>query len=601
MNKVISIQLAGQVLWLDEDAFEVLSQYLQQLRDQLEQNEDAQEILQDIEFRVAELLFEKTTPEKNNNTLDEVQFVIDRIGYFDSEDMDIQQPQPVKKVSFLDHEEKILGGVCAGLARRFKIPALVLRLVFVVTVLMGIFNEFEPLIFLPIIVYVILWVLLSPRKSRADVLASEGVAKTAKEFAQAEMTSEEVKKNSFQRILFLPFTIIGVIVTGITNHFKKRKSIYFFIFRTFVSFMMIVGISTLGVALTQMNYQKIMFPLFQYAFILSSIYITTVVSVFIFAKLYGKQIEHFFNMAVNLGLGIAITTIISCFIYLEYQFSFEESKKKTNSYEVTNKTVKLIAGPEIKHNAKDKHVFNPKFYINVVNKNSNEVKVTIETNANGATPEKAQKNLESILYNYTFKDNILEFKSAFSYDANEPYRNQYVNVYIDVPSGIVVEIDDSIRHMNYNWNRPFYSNHHHDYSYEWISYEGRYITFADEWTKIDKRWSDRLSKNEKKLVLSRFGDIFFKNVYYHSYIQSDNKDYVYEHYLDQAFVDYIEDIEKIRIVLKRNRTVYKHDLTIMVEDLNNLGQRYKDVAEFQQLLVDLIQLKENYKDYLPEE
>ena len=55
MKKNITINLCGRLYQIDEDAYELLSQYIDALRNYFKKQEGGEEIADDIEERVAEL------------------------------------------------------------------------------------------------------------------------------------------------------------------------------------------------------------------------------------------------------------------------------------------------------------------------------------------------------------------------------------------------------------------------------------------------------------------------------------------------------------------------------------------------------------------
>jgi len=57
MNKIIKINLAGQAVSIDEQAYNSLSQYMRSLEKYFINTESGKEILEDIEARIAELFF----------------------------------------------------------------------------------------------------------------------------------------------------------------------------------------------------------------------------------------------------------------------------------------------------------------------------------------------------------------------------------------------------------------------------------------------------------------------------------------------------------------------------------------------------------------
>ena len=64
MNKTVSIHLQGIPFIFEEQAFDRLNTYLQQLKQVLQKEEGSDEILQDIELRMVELLQQQLTPFK---------------------------------------------------------------------------------------------------------------------------------------------------------------------------------------------------------------------------------------------------------------------------------------------------------------------------------------------------------------------------------------------------------------------------------------------------------------------------------------------------------------------------------------------------------
>ena len=53
MNKTVNINLAGIVFHIDENAFETLNNYLNELKNHFKNEEGGDEILKDIEGRIA--------------------------------------------------------------------------------------------------------------------------------------------------------------------------------------------------------------------------------------------------------------------------------------------------------------------------------------------------------------------------------------------------------------------------------------------------------------------------------------------------------------------------------------------------------------------
>ena len=80
MKKNITINLCGRLFQIDEDAYELLQQYIDSLRSSFGKQEGGDEIVDDIEARVAELFDELRQQGIEAITIEHVKDIITRIG-----------------------------------------------------------------------------------------------------------------------------------------------------------------------------------------------------------------------------------------------------------------------------------------------------------------------------------------------------------------------------------------------------------------------------------------------------------------------------------------------------------------------------------------
>ena len=80
MKKNITINLCGRLYQIDEDAYELLHQYVESLRQSFGHEEGGEEIVNDIESRIAELFDELKQQGIEAITIDHVKSIITRIG-----------------------------------------------------------------------------------------------------------------------------------------------------------------------------------------------------------------------------------------------------------------------------------------------------------------------------------------------------------------------------------------------------------------------------------------------------------------------------------------------------------------------------------------
>lgn len=181
MNKVINISLAGQVFSLEEPAYSRLTEYLEQLKNRIGA-EEQQEVLEDIETRIAEHLKSQlgTDPTKAaaESDIKEILTIMgdpeEIVPEEKEEEARSEEPKlegPSGNWLYRDTRNKLIAGICSGLALRFNIDPLWIRLLFIIFALplTTVINDMLLITNLPlgILAYIILWIAV-PKPSNAD-------------------------------------------------------------------------------------------------------------------------------------------------------------------------------------------------------------------------------------------------------------------------------------------------------------------------------------------------------------------------------------------------------------------------------------------------
>ena len=169
MNKTVNINLASTFFHIDENAYQILERYLRKLKEGFKDTAGGEEILQDLEARIAELFQDlKTNPDYVINTAD-VKKVIGIMGepetVLSEEDINTSQEKIHRKL-YRDPEDKYIGGVAAGLGHYFKIDATWIRLIWLFLALFsgGVFT----------LIYILFWILVPLAKTTGDLLRMKG-------------------------------------------------------------------------------------------------------------------------------------------------------------------------------------------------------------------------------------------------------------------------------------------------------------------------------------------------------------------------------------------------------------------------------------------
>src|SRR4051812_45943671 len=106
MKKNISINLQGMIFHIEEDGYEVLRNYLESIKTYFAGYAGHQEIIDDIESRMAEIFYAALTPAKQVITLEDVEALIRKMGSvsdFAQIDEEENEPKPIPGPSFIKH------------------------------------------------------------------------------------------------------------------------------------------------------------------------------------------------------------------------------------------------------------------------------------------------------------------------------------------------------------------------------------------------------------------------------------------------------------------------------------------------------------------
>ncbi len=173
MKKIININLSGRVIPIEDSAYEMLQAYIESLRRYFANEEGRDEIINDIESRIAELMSEKVRLGSASITDNDVNDIIASMGR--PEDFEAAENEKSagaqaasaktepegeytytaskpKSRLYRDSSDKMIGGVCSGLANYLNIDTSIVRLLFAIIT----FGGFGA----GILIYILLWIVL---------------------------------------------------------------------------------------------------------------------------------------------------------------------------------------------------------------------------------------------------------------------------------------------------------------------------------------------------------------------------------------------------------------------------------------------------------
>ena len=161
MKKTLNINIGSRVFNIDEDAYDLLSRYLESIKKYFQKINIEDDIFQDIENRISEK-FNSILKNRESLNIDDINNIIKEMGTlddfkeayndFDTNDFSNQNNESKttgkRKRIYRNTSDKVIAGVASGLANYFSVDPIIFRLIFIVSLFTG----------FGLIAYLIFWI-----------------------------------------------------------------------------------------------------------------------------------------------------------------------------------------------------------------------------------------------------------------------------------------------------------------------------------------------------------------------------------------------------------------------------------------------------------
>ncbi|MCB0374765.1 MAG: PspC domain-containing protein [Sinomicrobium sp.] len=481
MNKTVNINLAGTFFHIDEDAYLKLQRYLEAIKRSFTDSQGRDEIITDIEARIAELFSEKVQHDRQVISSKEVDEVITVMGqpedYLVDEEIFDDRPQSNQrrkeyKQLFRDTENKYIGGVCSGLGHYLNIDAIWVRLLFI---LVTVFSGFG------LIAYILFWILVPEAATTAQKLAMKGepvnisnIEKKIKEGLEAveekvknvdyDKIGEKVKKNSRGF-----FDVIGDIILFVFRVFAKFIGIILIIVGASALIGLFVGFLTVGITdiihVPGIDFVDIFNTTGTPIWLISVIAFFAVGIPFFFLFYLGLRIlvdnlNSIGNVAKFSLLGLWLLSIAACIaigVRQASEYAYTGSVSDTETLSVALSETLVISMTEAE-NYDDRYYRNTDFDI-ILDKNdikkiySEDVDLDIKSSedglayikirkeAQGSTYKDARERAQRIDYAYVAEGNTINLDNFLTTDFENKFRDQEIHIVLYIPEGTVIQLD----------------------------------------------------------------------------------------------------------------------------------------------------------------
>ncbi len=489
MNKTVNINLASTFFHIDENAYQILERYLRKLKEGFKDTAGGEEILQDIEARIAELFQDlKTNPDYVINTAD-VEKVIGIMGepetVLSEEDINTSQEKIHRKL-YRDPEDKYIGGIAAGLGHYFKIDATWIRLIWLFLALFsgGVFT----------LIYILFWILVPLAKTTGDLLRMKGepvniatIKKKIKEefddvttkikdldYEKAGSTLKKKSKNFFQFIENLIRKIPSIILKliGLLFLLISISSI----FALFIGSFVLLGLGNL-----LLPFQFVDLGVFPDSFWRIALILVVLIP-FIF--LFSLGIRLLRGVSSRIG-SVSRLVLFSLWIIAIGALVFTGTNQiRKNSITATQTTIHELA---IEH----EDTLRVSLFINEIKPNSWKFKknnplnalsrrieksqklvtlsikpnklsstsLEIQASAKGADEKKAQQAVKQLTYRWEQEGDILFLDDQIKNQPLSGFQTKNIEMTLLLKEGQIIALDESLRKVlsypvenNQNWN-----------------------------------------------------------------------------------------------------------------------------------------------------
>lgn len=488
MKKTTNIHLSGIIFNIEEDAYEKLSHYLKSIETHFSNHTGKKEILEDIENRIAEILSSKVSNYKQVVTLEDVNEVIQTLGEVDQFETESGQSEKqeysttIKKRFYRNPDDKIIGGVCGGIAAYFDIDPLWIRLAWAIA-----FFVFGTGLF----VYILLWIIIPEAQTPSQKLEmrgeqinlsniSKGITEDLNQLKnKASNEFSNLSSNKFIAFFQSLFSEVLQFIIKIIKWSAKALAIFVFFICLFILVVLLASIfgETSVYISTQVFNASLMTSqffdtTFQYIAFKIAIFLILVVPILYLLSLLIKLL---FNIKKNfkyISFTALVLWISGWFIFVPIIIQIVDryseksySKSAIAKYIIPNKTIYIKMNETYEDVNMDEKNFKIKLsnvfyyssdassknigYPSVILRKSKDdsLRINIIHSALAETPKQAKKYAQNIQYSFSINDSIIELNPFFNIPKEDQFHFQRVKLIIEIPSNRYVYLSKNMKHF----------------------------------------------------------------------------------------------------------------------------------------------------------
>jgi phage shock protein PspC (stress-responsive transcriptional regulator) len=489
MNKTVNINIGGLFFHIDEDAYQKLSRYFDAIKRSLSNSSGKDEIMKDIEMRVAELFTERQKSDKhviNNKDVDEVVTVMGQPEDYridddatESKSTNFNSKQRLKKL-YRDKERGSIAGVCTGLGYYFGIDATWIKIVFLI-LFFGFGSGF--------IAYIVLWIAMPEAITTSEKLEMRGEPVT---ISNIEKKVREEFENVSDKIKNVNYDELGnKVKSGAESVGSRLGDVFTTIFGAFAKVLgaiivVLSSVSLFGICIaaivamfsaslpqnTLINHFRTPLGLETPLWVQGILFLFAFGIPFFFLLILGLKLlvtnlKSIGNIAKYTLLAIWIIAVGILISFGINEFTQISSEAKDVKKEIINIAPTDTLSIKFQNNdfySKD-YYHHDDFKVTQDEQNheiiySNNVSIElmktdeklpylqVEKLAVGKSADEAKKRAEKIKYGYKIVGNQLILDNYLLTEVANKFRDQRVELFLYVPKGTLLKMDESVQNFD---------------------------------------------------------------------------------------------------------------------------------------------------------
>lgn len=510
MNKTININLAGIIFHLDEQAYAKLTTYLKSVKSKFSDDPGQEEILSDIEARIAELFSEKLTGAKEVVNIADVDEVIGVMGSPEDYSIDEEESsEEAKSESFTsgqnynfgkrlyrNPDEKIIGGVSSGIAAYLGIDPIWIRIAWIFMIIAWGTG---------LLIYIILWIAMPEAKTTTQKLQMRGepinisnIEKSVKdEFKNVSSRVSKVANDPkignkisstvddlvgiitsiFKFVFLLAFKLLGIalLIAGV------------FLLLTFIGGIfgheIIINDNMFGwydlngyidLLLISVNQRTLLFlGLFMMA--VAPIVWLFMLGIRIVFNFKAQNRAAFILSAIISIVGFIMVTSVAFSMGRDFRIKsfYTESRlvdeTENNTYHLTiNNTIERPINDmeeDLDWIIEENNQYRKNIDFTIQKSDTKQMYLKLRNEAKGSSKLEARARAKNYEYIFDQQDSLLLFDNYFSMPLDEKFRAQKLSLILYVPIGTTVYIDEDLMEIIYD-----IPNVTHTYDYDMLNH-----------------------------------------------------------------------------------------------------------------------------------